>query len=226
MNKKAISIIHEDEELMVVNKRSGLLSVPVDNTRRKDLCSILNQEIETRRIKKKVFPCHRLDKETSGVIIFAKGKENQALIMDQFRQRKVKKTYIAFVHGRIKQTKGVIKSNMQGSWPYRRREKNKLAVTNFELIYNTDNFSVMRLEPVTGRTNQIRIQFRDSGHPLLGERRFAYAKDWPIKFRRVALHSCSIEISHPLTGERIRFQAPMPDDMEGFLKTHKIADLF
>ncbi len=225
-HKKPIQIIYEDEALIIVNKRSGMLSVPAQDAKAADLGVLLNQQMQTGKIPHKALPCHRLDKETSGVIVFAKGRNNQQIIMDQFRRRKVKKTYIAFVHGCIKQAKGVIKSNIQGAWPYRRRESNKLAVTNFELIYSTDDFSVMRLEPVTGRTNQIRIQFRDCGHPLVGERRFAYAKDWPIKFRRAALHSVSIEINHPLTGGRIGFRAPMPEDMKGFLRTHKIADLF
>ena len=224
-HKKPIQIIYEDEALIIVNKRSGILSVPAADAKAKDLGFLLNQQMQRLKIPHKVLPCHRLDKETSGVIVFAKGKKNQQIIMDQFRQRKVKKTYIAFVHGYIKRARGVIKSNIQGAWPYRRHELSKLAVTNFEMIFSSDEFSVLRLEPVTGRTNQIRIQFKDYGHQLLGERRFAYAKDWQIKLRRLALHSYFIEINHPQSEERMGFCAPMPEDMQGFLKLHKIADI-
>ncbi len=224
--KRTIPIIYEDEALIIVNKRSGMLSVPAHEAKAKDLSLLLNQQMQKDKMPHKVLPCHRLDKETSGVIVFAKGRNNRRIVMDQFRFRKVKKTYIAFVHGCFKQAKGVIKSNIQGAWPYRRREPNKLAVTNFKLIFSTDNFSIMRLEPVTGRTNQIRIQFRDYGHPLVGERRFAYAKDWPVKFRRTALHSYSIVINHPLTGMRMKFCAPLPKDMKDFLQSHKISNVF
>ncbi|MFH1093474.1 MAG: RluA family pseudouridine synthase [Candidatus Omnitrophota bacterium] len=220
-HKKPIQIIYEDEALIIVNKRSGIISVPAADSKGKDLSFLLNRQMQ----RDNALPCHRLDKETSGVIVFAKGRNNQQIIMDQFRERKIKKTYIAFVHGCIKRANGVIKSNIQGAWPYRHRERSKLAVTNFTLIFSSDDFSVIRLEPITGRTNQIRIQFRDYGHPLVGERRFANAKDWPLKFKRAALHSYFIEIDHPLTQKRMGFQAPMPKDMKDFLKTRKIADI-
>ncbi|MCG2712604.1 MAG: RluA family pseudouridine synthase [Candidatus Omnitrophica bacterium] len=220
-HKNPIQIIYEDDALIIVNKRSGILSVPAPDAKEKDLGFLLNRQMQ----RDNALPCHRLDKETSGVIVFAKGRNNQQIIMDQFRQRKIKKTYIAFVHGCIKRAKGVIKSNIQGAWPYRRCQMSKLAVTNFKLIFSSDDFSVMRLEPVTGRTNQIRIQFRDYGHPLVGERRFVYAKDWPVKFKRAALHSYSIEINHPQSQERMKFCTPMPEDMKCFLKTHEIANI-
>ena len=225
-HKEPIQIIYEDETLVIVNKRSGMLSVPASSEKTKDLGAILNQQLQRDKMQQKVLPCHRLDKETSGIIVFAKGKNNQQAVMDQFRGRKIKKTYIAFVHGCIKKKEGVIKSNIQGAWPYKRHEPQKLAITNFKLITSTDDFSVMRLEPITGRTNQIRIQFKDYGHPLIGERRFAYAKDWPIKFKRVALHSYSIKIYHPLLGGQMGFSAPMPEDMKSFLEKHGIGDFF
>ena len=224
-HKKPIPIIYEDAALIIVNKRSGMLSVPESAVKANDLGFILNKQLACGKMPLKALPCHRLDKETSGVMVFAKGKNMQQIVMDQFRKRKIKKTYIAFVHGCFKQAKGVIKSNMQGAWPYRRSEGNKPAITNFKLIHNTHDFSVMRLEPVTGRTNQMRIQFRDCGHPLVGERRFTHARDWPIKFRRAALHAYSIEIEHPLRRQRMRFSAPIPEDMLLFLKEHKLADL-
>ncbi len=225
-HKNPIQIIYEDEALIIVNKRSGMLSVPDGAVKANDLVSILNQQIEREKVQAKALPCHRLDKETSGVMVFAKGRKAQQIVMDQFRQRKIKKTYIAFVHGRFKQVKGVMKSNMQGAWPYRKNEGNKMAITNFELINSASNFSILRIAPITGRTNQIRIQFRDCGHPLIGERRFTHARDWPIKFKRVALHAYSVEINHPLTNKRIDFSVPIPDDMLGFMQEHNIANVF
>lgn len=225
-HKKPIHIIYEDESLVIVNKRSGMLSVPGSNTKTMDLGRILNQQLQTTKMQQKILPCHRLDKETSGVIIFARSKEIQQMVMDQFRKRKIKKTYIAFVQGCFNGEKGVIKSNIQGAWPYNRNADNKLAITNYTLIHNAGDFSIMRIEPITGRTNQIRIQFKDRGHPLVGERRFAFAKDWPVKFKRAALHSYSIEINHPLTGQRMQFSAPIPEDMLSFLKQYDLADIF
>lgn len=225
-NKKSISILYEDKALVVLNKPSGCLSVPGPENKSRDLWSMLNQEMAKKADSLKVFPCHRLDKDTSGVIIFAKGKKNQQIVMNQFRHKNVHKTYIAFVQGRIEKKSGIIKSYLKGAWPYRGEAKSKLAITKFELLQSTNEFSVLKLMPLTGRTNQIRIQFKELGHPLVGERRFAFARDWQIKFNRVALHSLAIELAHPEFKKKVRYQAPLSEDMKNFLNKHDICVSF
>jgi len=225
-NKRLISILHEDNMLIVLNKPSGLLSVPGQDRKTRDLFSMLKQKVSERANPVKILPCHRLDRDTSGVIIFAKGKKNQQLVMNQFRRKTIHKTYIAFVQGSIKKKRGIIKGYLKGAWPYRNDAKSKLAITKFELLWRTKDFSVLKVKPLTGRTNQIRIQFRDLGHPLAGERRFAFARDWKVKFSRVALHSLCLELTHPGLKKRVMYQAPLPLDMKDFLNKHSVSASF
>ncbi|MCP4650651.1 MAG: RNA pseudouridine synthase [PVC group bacterium] len=221
--KNSIRIIYEDEYLLVVDKSAGLLVVPADNEKGNDLTALLNAQYSQNEKNMRIYPCHRLDKETSGLIIFAKSKRVQQAIMDEFRNREVRKHYIAFIQGKLKQRSGVLKSYIQAVWPYMKKGKKKLAITNFQTQTVGKNFSVLKLQPLTGRTNQIRIQFRDIGHPLVGERRFAFARDWPVKFRRTALHAAGLEFAHPINKSRIKLQSELPEDMSEFLNKNGIS---
>ena len=161
--------IYQDQYILVVNKPSGLLTVPVGEKGQNDLTSMLNG-LKGSDERELIYPCHRLDKETSGVIVFAKGRAVQQNMMDQFRNKEIQKAYIAFVQGKIKQTNGILKNYIQGAWPYKKQGPAKLAITKFRLLYKNNDLSVLEVEPVTGRTNQIRIQFKMIGHPLVGGR--------------------------------------------------------
>ncbi|MFH2138065.1 MAG: RluA family pseudouridine synthase [Candidatus Omnitrophota bacterium] len=219
--KSSIKIIYEDEFLSIVNKPGGLLVVPADEDTNKDLTFFLNEMYKEKGSNIKVYPCHRLDKETSGLMIFAKGKKMQQTVMDMFRERKIKKEYIAFINGDFKRKEGTLKSYIRAAWPYANKGK-KLAITKFQVIVKKKLFSVVRIQTITGRTNQIRIQFKDIGHPLVGERRFAFARDWPIKFRRTALHAYSLSFKHPVKNKEIFFQAELPEDMSLFLEKNRV----
>ncbi len=197
------TILFEDESILVVDKPSGLLTVATPKKEKHTLSSLLH-----------AYPAHRLDRETSGVILFGKTKKAQQLLMDGFRKHTVKKRYIAFVHGRLPQRSSVIDKKVQDN-PY---EPPKQALTKYKVLEYRDGFSVVEVIPLTGRTNQIRIHFKQIGHPLVGERRFAFAKDFAIKFRRVALHASDIEFTHPINGQRIHFHSELPDDMQEFLR--------
>jgi len=219
LNKKNIRIIYEDDYLIVVDKPSGLLVVPTHAGQYNDLTSFLNLELKNRKLTVKAHPCHRLDKQTSGLVIFAKGKKMQQIVMEQFYKKQVRKIYIAFIQGHLKKRKGVLKSYIQDPWPYiKMKGKGKYGITKFETIYNGEAFSIIKLELLTGRTNQVRIQFRDIRHPLLGERRFAFARDWPLKFKRVALHAFKLQFIHPVTKQRVYLRSELPKDMDTFLE--------
>ena len=195
-------ILFEDEAIVVVDKPSGLLTVATPKKEKYTLSSLLG-----------AFPAHRLDQETSGVILFAKTSEIQKILMDEFRKHTVKKRYIAFAHGRLPHKSAVIDKKVRDN-PY---EAARPAVTKYKVLEFRKDFSVVEVIPVTGRTNQIRIHFKQIGHPLVGERRFAFARDFNIKFRRVALHASDIEFTHPVSGKRMSFQAELPEDMREFL---------
>ena len=192
---------------MVVEKPAGMLVIPAPGHSGGTLTDLLNKE----RVGPAAHPCHRIDMDTSGLILYAKGKGTQQAMMEEFKQRRVKKSYIAFVNGLIANKSAVIDRPIEG----------KRAVTRYNVTEQRRDFAVVDVEPLTGRTNQIRIHFKAIGHPLVGERKFAFAKDFKLKFRRAALHSQKIEFSHPGTGEAMSFTSPMPDDMRKFLEDNK-----
>ena len=204
-------IVYEDDHIIVADKPAGMLVIPTPNGESNTLTALLNRELDARGIEANAHPCHRLDRETSGLIIYAKGKKTQQAMMEEFRQRRVKKNYLAFVHGRLGRKAGAIDLPIEG----------KRSVTKFRVIEERRDFSVVEIEPETGRTNQIRIHFKSMGHPLVGERKFAFAKDYELKFRRAALHSQKIEFAHPVTGKPLVFTTPMPEDMMKFLEENR-----
>jgi len=134
--------------------------------------------------------------------------------MDEFKQRVVKKTYIAFAHGTIKKDFDVIKNQIYN----KNKNRSEPAVTRYRLMERRKDFSVLEVEPVTGRTNQIRIHLKSIGHPLLGESVYAFRKDFKLRFKRVALHAESIEFVHPITKKCLRFVSPLPKDMENLIQ--------
>ena len=197
------NIIYEDGDIMVIDKPSGLLTVPAPKKEKDTLSDHLNNIVRRRDKSAKVYPCHRLDKDTSGIIVYAKNKNSRELIMQQFKDGIVKKKYIAFVKGKMKRNSGTL------SFPI----ENKKAFTKYKLLQARKGYSIIEVETLTGRTNQVRIHFAMILSPLLGERKFAFGKDFNIKFRRVALHASEIQFHHPQTKEILQFHCELPDDM-------------
>ncbi|MFA5085551.1 MAG: RluA family pseudouridine synthase [Candidatus Omnitrophota bacterium] len=214
MDGKRYKIAYEDDQLIIVDKPSGLLVIPTPKKETNTLTDLLNRELDERGIEANAHPCHRLDRETSGLIIYAKGKSIQQMMMEEFRKRAVKKVYIAFVNGSPVKDFDIIKKRIYN------RNKNRFdeAITKYKVIERREGFTIIEAEPVTGRTNQIRIHFKEIGHPLVGESVFAFRKDFKLKFKRAALHASYIRFTHPITKKPLDFSAPMPGDMEAFLK--------
>lgn len=204
-------ILYEDDHVIAVDKPAGMLVIPTPKGETNTLTGLLNRELDSRGVAENAHPCHRIDRETSGLILYAKGKKAQQLMMEEFRHHRVRKSYLAFVHGRLGRKSGIID----------RPVENKKSATRYKVIEERKDFSVVEVEPVTGRTNQIRIHFKAIGHPIVGERRFAFAKDFKLKFRRAALHSHKIGFDHPVTKEPLAFTAPVPEDMTKFLEANR-----
>lgn len=211
---KRYRIVYEDEEIIVIDKPSGILVIPTDKRETNTLTDLLNCELDSRGIKINAYPCHRLDRETSGLIVYAKGKSVQQAMMEEFKNRAVKKVYVAFVHGNVKKDSDVIKKRIYNV----NKDRSDEAITKYKVIKRLKDFTVVEVEPLTGRTNQIRIHFKNIGHPLVGESVFAFRKDFKLKFKRVALHASYIRFAHPATKKVMDFSSPMPIDMENFLK--------
>lgn len=202
-----IPIVYEDEWLLIVDKPSGLLVIPTPLNEQRTLTSILNDDLKQRNISYRLHPCHRLDRETSGLIIYAKGKSVQQKMQEEFRQKNIHKTYIALVHGAPAKDSGEIKMPIEGQG----------ALTKYKVIQRKKDFSVVEVTPVTGRTNQIRIHFKNIGHPLVGESKFAFRKDFKLRFKRVCLHAKRLEFRHPVTDKTIRVDIELAKDMADLL---------
>jgi 23S rRNA pseudouridine1911/1915/1917 synthase len=205
-----IPVVYEDDYLVVVDKPSGLLSIPTPKNEPRTLISVLNNDLKEKGAAYRLHPCHRLDKETSGLMVLAKGKSVQQAMMEEFRQRRVKKTYSAFVHGKVLSASGEIKFPIEG----------KAAVTKYKVNIRKSAFSAVEAEPFTGRTNQIRIHFKSIGHPVVGDTRFAFRKDFTLKAKRLCLHARKLEFFHPRTGKKINLVSELPDYLSDFLNNH------
>ena len=196
-----ISVVYEDNWLLVVNKPSGLLTIPAPKKGRRTLLKILNDDLKERRLTYRLHSCHRLDRETSGLIIFAKGKAIQKRMMQEFKKKMVSKTYITFVQGRLSKNRGWIRNPVWG----------KSAITRYQVLQRFTDFSVVKVQPLTGRKNQIRLHFKQIRHPVLGEDRFAFRRDFKFKAKRLCLHAQQLDFSHPVTKKPIHLEAELPE---------------
>ncbi len=213
-NKKRFSIVYEDDYIFIINKPSGILVVPTPKGETNTLTDLLNQELDRRGAQVQAYPCHRIDRETSGLIIYAKSKPVEQAMMEQFKKHLVKKTYIAFVHGVVRKNSDTLKGNVYNQ----KRRKTELMITKYRVIERRKDFTIVEVKPFTGRTNQIRIHFKELGHPLVGESVYAFRKDFKLKFKRTALHAKALEFIHPVTGIKMNFNLPLPDDMVNFIQ--------
>ncbi|MBL8013771.1 MAG: RluA family pseudouridine synthase [Candidatus Omnitrophica bacterium] len=226
--RNPIPIVYEDPIAIVFNKPPGLLVIPAENRKVTTLTDIVNKQYLQRSIQgggqasARLHPCHRLDRDTSGVILYAKGKRNQKSLMELFNQKKVLKHYTAFVHGRLSRHIGEIRSEIKDYYQnkFAAFSFGKSALTRYKVLEFRKNFSVVDVMPVTGRTNQIRIHFAHIKHPLVGEDRYAFRKDFILKFKRIALHARELQWPNPLSRKDITVTASLPDDMQRFLNTH------
>ena len=202
-----MEVLHEDHELIVVNKPAGLLSVPGKG---EHLADCLLTRVQT------AFPTallvHRLDRDTSGVMVFAATPGAQRHLGLQFEKRQTKKAYVARVHGRMEEAEGTIELPLIVDWPNRPRqmvchETGREAITGFKRLKAEDAESRVRLFPRTGRSHQLRVHMAESGHPILGDPFYSEnAGAWP----RMMLHAEELRLRHPDGGRGMRFFAKAP----------------
>jgi len=204
----------------VFNKPSGLLVIPTEKGETHTLVTLANRQ---QGAGSHLLPAHRLDRDTSGVILFAKGQDNQQKLMQFFKEKRVKKTYIAFVHGRVATTVGSIRIPVKDfhQRKFARHLPAQSALTHYEVEDYYTNFTVVKVTPITGRTNQIRIHFSKIGHPLVGEDKYAFRRDFALRFRRTALHARRLEWPAVTGNGMISVEAPLAADMANFLEKQK-----
>ena len=218
--ERNIPVLFEDECFVAFDKPAGVLVIPSPKKEKNTLVSIVNQQYAATKDSFQLHPCHRLDRETSGVIIFAKGKKNQQAMMQLFHKHHVRKKYIAFIQGKLKSPQGEIRSEIKDfdQKKFLGHLRARLAITRYKVLQIKKKFTVVEVHPITGRTNQIRIQFSEGGFPLLGERKYAFARDFDLKFRRVALHANEVQLVHPIYHKPLTITSPLPADMQDFMR--------
>lgn len=208
-----LKILYEDTALIVIDKPSGLLVIPSPKGETNTLTHFVNEYLQGKKELIQAYPCHRIDRETSGIVVFAKGKKNQQTIMLEFQKHQVQKTYLAFVHGQLNNKQGEIKIKARSKYD----RVPQLMWSTYQVLQFCPAFTVVEVEPITGRTHQIRVQFKQLGHSLVGESLYAFRKDFPLRFKRLALHAAEITFTHPQTQRQMNFTSPLPPDMEKFL---------
>lgn len=210
---KGFDILYEDRDIIVGNKTPGFLTVAAAWNRENTIHSALNQYVRkgNPRSRKRVYVVHRLDQDTSGVLVFAKTEQAQEFLKDHWKS--TVKTYYAVVHGRLAKKAGTISSYLMEDEEYMMHSSSnsaegKLAHTAYTVIKEARMFSLLKINLLTGRKNQIRVHFADEGHPVAGD--IKYGKS-TTKCKRLALHSQSISFTHPFNGKRLTFEAKVPE---------------
>lgn len=205
------SIIYEDEKFLVVNKKRGLLTVSTDYEEKNTLYHQVYTYLHTKG--EKVFIVHRLDKETSGIILFAKKEEVKNILQDNWNDLVKSRKYIAVVHGIIKES-GSIKSYLKedkNTFIYSTKKDGKLAITNYKILKQNKNYTLLDISLETGRKNQIRVHMKEMGYPIVGDRKYGIKED----SKRLMLHSYSLSFYYPKEHKNYKFQTEIPAD---FLK--------
>lgn len=213
------SILFEDDDILVINKPPGLVVNRAESVKGETVQDWVEKEYRI-FIENRAGIVHRIDKETSGILLIAKNPQTFIELQRQFKERMVKKTYLAIVHGKLVPPEGEIRAPI-GRLPWNRERfgivpGGREALTTYKVIQSDNDFSFVELYPQTGRTHQIRVHLKYINHPIIGD--FLYAgrktsREDRKRVERVMLHAWKIEFIHPLTNKRISFEAPIPDDM-------------
>ena len=221
-----LCIIYEDDALIVVEKKNGLLTVPVNQkSSETTVFSILKEYVKKQSYRNTVHVVHRLDRETSGLLVFAKSSELQEYMRTYWRQLVTKRTYVALVEGKLAQKEGKITSwltedsrtALVSSSPV--DNGGQLAITNYKVLQELESglesqeseISLVELNLETGRTNQIRVHMASMGHPVVGDRKYGNGNESsPID--RLCLHARTLEFIHPMTEKKVRFEASTPKE--------------
>ena len=222
-----LRIIYEDDALIIVEKKNGLLTVPY-NPKSSEMTaySILKEYVKKQSKRNTVHVVHRLDRETSGVLVFAKSPELQEYMRTYWRQLVTKRTYVALVEGQFEQKEGTITTwltedphtGMVYSSP--KDDGGQKSVTHYKVIKSTilgeDDqalpVSLIELNLETGRTNQIRVHMQSINHPVIGDRKYGHGNEYsPVD--RLCLHAKVLEFIHPMTEKKVRFEAAAPKEM-------------
>ncbi|MEX0724078.1 MAG: RNA pseudouridine synthase [Gracilimonas sp.] len=217
---KGITILYDDYDIIVIEKTHGLLTVENDKERENTVDYLLNGYVKkgNPKSKKNAFVVHRLDKDTSGVLIFAKSEQSKQYLQNNWK--KATKTYYTVVNGILEKKEGILSSYLTQNAIYRvysveDPEAGKLSKTEYKVLKESENYSLIKVNLLTGRKNQIRVHFSEAGHPVVGDKMYG-EKEKGI--RRLCLHAASLSINHPVTKKRMTFETEIPAYFNSLLK--------
>lgn len=211
---RALSIVYEDTELIVIEKPAGLLSIGTEKEKRATAYSLLSDYVKQQDPENKIFVVHRLDRETSGLMMFAKSEEIKYHLQELWANTVIERTYIAVVEGYVKEEEGVISSYLVEGKTFvvhssQNSKAGKKAVTHFKTLERKRGYSLLKVNLDTGRKNQIRVHMQDIGHSIVGDKKYG-ATGSPLK--RLGLHAQQLSFAHPLSGKKIFFESKIPDE--------------
>ncbi len=210
--KKKLDIIYEDKEILVINKPSGMLTVSTPNEKEKTLFHEASSYVKKSNPKNKIFIIHRLDKDTSGIVMFAKNQSVKYNYQNAWDSLVLKRKYVAVIEGILEKKQASIKSYLKETktlmvYSTNDKKDGKLAITNYKVIKSNDKYSLLDIEIKTGRKNQIRVHMSDIGNPILGDKKYGNKKSFS---KRLMLHAYNLEILNPKTKRKMIFSCNVP----------------
>lgn len=217
---RRVKIVYEDDDIIVIEKGYGLLSMGNDKVKEGTAYSILKDYLKEKDPRNKIFIIHRLDRDTSGLMMFAKTIEAKEAMQHNWNNMVLERTYLAVVEGKVEKESGTVKSYLAENsqmevYSTDNPDEGQLAVTRWKRVGTGNGYTMMEVSLDTGRKNQIRVHMKDLGHPIAGDRKYG-AKSSPI--HRLALHARTLRFVHPVTRRDMRFETPVPASFEKMVK--------
>ena len=220
---RTFSIAFEDGHLIVVDKAAGTLTVPTDCRETNTLVQRVSVYLSHSRRKRQAWVVHRLDREVSGLLVFGKQKSIADRLIEQFKQRKPQRVYTAIVAGLMSSDEGTFALHLATGknldrYVARPSRKTEAAITHYRVLRRMSDTTLVEATLETGKRNQIRVHFADAGHPVLGDPRYKTKRAMHPRWirKRIALHAKSLGFEHPVSGEAMKFESPLPSAIETF----------
>lgn len=214
-----LNIIYEDQDLIVIEKKAGLLSVASLKEKKKNAVQILKEHQEAIDPRNKVYIIHRLEREASGILLFAKSQKIQELLQNSWEDYVIDRRYVAIVEGKIKEPTHTLRNYLRSNknnqvFVVNTSENATEAITHFTVLKQTNAYSMLEFKLETGFKNQIRVQMAHYGFPVTGDKKYTAMKN-PLG--RVALHANLIELKHPISGEHLKFELVPPSNFRNLV---------
>lgn len=209
---RGVRILFEDPYLIVIEKEAGMLSIATAKEKLLTTYSILSAHVKKEDPANRIFVLHRLDRDTSGVMMFAKSEEIQEIMQKAWQEAIVRRSYIAVVEGRVEKEEDTIHSFLKENkmlimYSTKVPGEGDEAITHYKVLKRNEDFSLLQVELETGRKNQIRVHMKELGHPIAGDKKYG-SKVNPL--RRTCLHANLLAFKHPISGEELSFETPAP----------------